>query len=86
MPASIPLRSDFDAPRVRNLARRCCDAKQSRRLLSLAAVYDGMTRAEAARIGGMDRQTLPDWVHRFNDEGPDGLANRKAHGPVHTWG
>ena len=61
MPASIPLRADFDARRVRNLARRCCDAQQSRRLLSLAAVYDGMTRAEAARIGGMDRQTLRDW-------------------------
>jgi len=82
MPASIPLRSDFDAPRVRNLARRCCDAKQSRRLLSLAAVYDGMSRMEAARIGGMDRQTLRDWVHRFNDEGPDGLTNRKAPGRV----
>ncbi len=80
MPASIPLRPDFDARRVRDLARRCCDAKQSRRLLSLAAVYDGMTRMEAAKIGGMDRQTLRDWAHRFNDEGPDGLANRKAPG------
>ena len=62
------------------LASRCKDARQSRRLLSLAAVYDGMSRGEAARIGGMDRQTLRDWVHRFNEEGPDGLTNRKGAG------
>jgi transposase len=41
----------------------------------LAAVYDGMSREDAARIGGMDRQTLRDWVHRFNDAGPAGLLN-----------
>ena len=28
----------------------------------------------------MDRQTLRDWVHRFNEEGPDGLTNRKGAG------
>ena len=71
MPASVPLRRDFDARHLRKLASRCKDARQSRRLLSLAAVYDGMSRGEAARIGGMDRQTLRDWVHRFNEEGPD---------------
>ena len=65
MPASVPLRRDFDARHLRKLASRCKDARQSRRLLSLAAVYDGMSRGEAARIGGMDRQTLRDWVHRF---------------------
>ena len=48
--------------------------------MSIAAVYDGMSRAEAARVGGMDRQTLRDWVHRFNDEGPAGLLDRKAPG------
>ena len=58
MPASVPLRRDFDARHLRKLASRCKDARQSRRLLSLAAVYDGMRRGEAARIGGMDRQTL----------------------------
>lgn len=82
MPASVSLRSDFDARQLRKLASLCKNARQSRRLLSLAAVYDGMTRAEAAKIGGMDRQTLRDWVHRFNDEGPEGLANRKGAGRV----
>ncbi len=53
MPASVPLRRDFDARHLRKLASRCKDARQSRRLLSLAAVYDGMRRGEAARIGGM---------------------------------
>jgi len=80
MSASIPLRPDFSASSLRALARRCTDANQARRLLSLAAVYDGMDRAQAATIGGMDRQTLRDWVHRFNNEGPDGLIDRKAPG------
>src|SRR5215217_1183317 len=55
----------------------------SRRLLSLAAVLDGMSRADAARIGGMDRQTLRDWVHRFNERGPEGLKDSwsKGHPP-----
>ena len=53
---------------------------QSRRLLSLAAVQDGMNRTEAARIGGMDRQTLQDWVHWFNAHGPDGLKDAWSKG------
>ena len=76
MSAKIALRTDFDAAQLRKLSRRCSDSGQSRRLLSLAAVYDGMSRADAAKIGGMDRQTLRDWVHRFNGQGPDGLSNR----------
>ncbi len=76
----IPLREDFDSVGVRCLAWRCDDAAQVRRLLSIAAVYDGMSRAGAARIGGMDRQSLRDWVHRFNAEGPAGLIDRKAAG------
>src|SRR3954447_3315811 len=56
-------------------------ANQSRRLLSLAAVVDGMNRTEAARIGGMDRQTLRDWVHRFNAHGPNGLLDGWSKGP-----
>lgn len=56
------------------------DADQARRLLALAAVYEGMDRAAAARIGGMDRQTLRDWVHRFNERGPAGLINTKSSG------
>ncbi|MCH8952828.1 MAG: transposase [Proteobacteria bacterium] len=76
----VELREDFDAPQLRRLARRCCDTRQTRRLLALATIYDGMSRADAARAGGMDRQTLRDWVHRFNAEGPDGLINRQGAG------
>src|SRR5271154_1041180 len=49
---------------------------------SLAAVRDGMDRGEAAKIGGMDRQTLRDWVHRFNAAGPDGLFDNWTDGPT----
>ena len=80
MPAAVSLRADFDALELRALARRCRDARQSRRLLSIAAVYDGMSRGAAARVGGMDRQILRDWVLRFNAEGPEGLVDRKAPG------
>ena len=77
---SVVLREDFDAGSVRRLARDADDADQARRLLAIAAVYDGMSRADAARIGGMDRQTLRDWAHRFNAEGAAGLINRIAPG------
>jgi len=70
MSAAIPLRGDCDAFELRVLAGRVKDANQARRLLAIAAVYEGMDREEAARIGGMDRQTLRDWVHRFNTHGP----------------
>jgi len=81
MPSTgIMLRDDFDAPTLRQLSRRCRDTRQVRRLLAIAAVYDGMNRADAARAGGMDRQTLRDWVIRFNAEGPDGLTNRQGAG------
>ena len=78
---SVRLREDYTAVEVRALAGRSKDAGQVRRLLSIAAIYDGMDRESAARIGGMDRQTLRDWVHRFNGEGPDGLIDRWAGGP-----
>ena len=78
MPSEIALRPDFDADQLRGLSRRSSDARQTRRLLALAAVYDGMSRADAARIGGMDRQTLRDWAHRFNQAGPEGLKNRRS--------
>lgn len=74
------IRSDFDAAQLRLLASHSKDANKARRLLSLAAIYDGMSRADAAILGGMDRQTLRDWVLRFNDRGPDGLLNRKSSG------
>ena len=58
MPARVSLRTDFTADDLRKLAAKSSDANQSRRLLSLAAVREGMRRGDAARIGGMDRQTL----------------------------
>ena len=78
--ASVRLRGDFDAAGVRRLAREAGDADQARRLLAIAAVYDGLSREAAARLAGMDRQTLRDWVHRFNAEGGAGLVNRAAPG------
>src|ERR1700724_1397989 len=80
MSAAIGLRQDFEAAALRRLASMVKDADQVRRLLAVAAVYDGMSREEAARIGGMDRQTLRDWVHRFNEGGADGLINVKSPG------
>jgi Winged helix-turn helix len=60
------------------VARPSKDVNQSRWLRSLAAVRDGMDRGSAAKIGGMDRQTLRDWVHRFNASGPEGLIDTWA--------
>lgn len=80
MPAKVPLRTDYNASELRKLASQSSNANQSRRFLSLAAVADGKSRTEAARIGGMDRQTLRDWVHRFNGEGPEGLIDRPCGG------
>lgn len=80
MPAAIAVRKDFSASDLRRLAARAKDANQGRRLLALAAILDGMSREAAARIGGMDRQTLRDWVIRFNAEGPEGLVNRTSPG------
>jgi transposase len=76
----IAVRTDFAAVEVRRLARRAKDSDQVRRLLAIAAVLDGASRAEAAKVGGMDRQTLRDWVIRFNEQGPDGLINVPAPG------
>ena len=81
MPSAVRLRDDYSAEELRALARRSKDVNQSRRLLSLAAVRDGMDRGGAAKIGGMDRQTLRDWVHRFNAAGPEGLIDNWTAGP-----
>ena len=69
MPSVLPFRTDYSSADLRRLARKTRDNNQCRRLLSLAGVLDGMNRTDAARIGGMDRQTLRDWVRRFNDPG-----------------
>src|SRR5438132_7290953 len=75
MGQAIPVRTDYSAGDVRQFAKRAKDAAQARRLLAIAAVLDGTSREDAAKIGGMDRQTLRDWVIRFNAQGPDGLIN-----------
>ena len=80
MAGGIPVRDDYLATDLRVFARRSRDAGQARRLIAIAAVLDGASRSHAAEIGGMDRQTLRDWVVRFNDEGPQGLINRTSPG------
>jgi transposase len=80
MSVPIPLRRDFDAAQVRGLARKSKEAAQARRLLALAAIYDGATRTEAAKIGGVGLQIIRDWVLRFNARGPDGLLDGKSPG------
>ncbi|WP_408901640.1 IS630 family transposase [Paracraurococcus ruber] len=76
----IPFRADFDAAKLRAAARRTKDAAQARRLLALAAIYDGASRTGAAQIGGVTLQIVRDWVLRFNAEGPAGPVDRKAPG------
>jgi len=76
----VPLRSDFDADGLRAIARRSKNGPQARRLLALAAIYDGATRTESARIGGVTLQVVRDWVVKFNAHGPEGLLNRKPPG------
>jgi len=80
MSAAIRMRNDYSADKLRGLARTCKNGAQARRLMSLAAVGEGKSRLEAAAIGLMDRQTLRDWVIRFNDEGPEGLIDHKSPG------
>ena len=80
MAAAIGLRSDYDAGALRAAAKRSKDGPQARRLLALAAIYDGARRTEAAKIGGVGLQVVRDWVLKFNTHGPDGLIDRKAPG------
>ena len=77
---TVALRQDYTAAALRRLAKAAASAAVARRLLALAAVLDGEGRREAARRAGMDRQTLRDWVRRFNAEGPAGLADRPRSG------
>ena len=80
MGTAIAMRTDYSSQELRRLAARVKDAGQVRRLLAIAAVLGGASREEAAKIGGMDRQTLRDWVIRFNQEGPAGLINKSSPG------
>ncbi len=80
MAAAVRLRDDFDAARLRGLAKASRDPDQLRRLLSLAEICDGGSRGDAARIGGVGLQTVRDWVLRFNAGGPEGLIDAKPPG------
>jgi transposase len=74
------MRTELDATGLREAARRSKDAAASRRMLALALVLEGSNRTEAARAAGMDRQTLRDWVHRYNAEGIAGLSDAPRSG------
>ena len=80
MAAAIGVRDDYDAGALRAAAERSKDGPQARRQLALAAIYDGATRTEAAKIGGVGLQVVRDWVMKFNADGPEGLIDRKAPG------
>jgi transposase len=80
MGAAIGVRVDYTAADLRGFVRRCGDADQVRRLLAVALILDGGSRSEAARVAGVTLQIVRDWVVRFNEGGPDGLATRKAPG------
>src|ERR687883_211416 len=73
-------RRELGADELRREAARCRDAKAARRMLALALVLEGGSREAAARAAGMDRQTLRDWVHRYNEEGLVGLRDRPRSG------
>ena len=77
---AVALKEGLSADAFRKAAATADDADQARRLLALAAVRDGVSRTQAARVGGMDRQTLRDWVHAFNERGIEGLVNATSPG------
>jgi transposase len=73
-------RTDYTAQELRGLTRRCSDGEQVRRILAIAMVLEGRPRTEAAEFNGMDRQTLRDWVHRYNRDGIVGLKSHRSPG------
>jgi transposase len=77
---TVAVRTEHGAAEIRALAKAAVTPEQARRLLAIALVLEGASREDAARSTGMDRQTLRDWVHRFNAAGADGLVDRKAPG------
>ena len=80
MPAALPIRDDLGPQELRALARRERDGRVGARLHALAHALEGRSRGEAARLAGMDRQTLSDWVRRYNEHGVDGLRDRPKPG------
>ena len=81
MATALPItRTEHSAAELRAVAGGCRDGAQVRRLLALALVLEGCPRTQAAEQNGMDRQTLRDWVHRYNADGLTGLADRPRPG------
>jgi transposase len=80
MPAPLPIRDDFGPHQLRALARRERDGRVCARLHALAHALDGRSRTDAARLAGMERQTLSDWVRRYNEQGVEGLRDRPKAG------
>ncbi len=80
MASVVIARNEFDAAELRAVAGRTSDPRQTRRVLAIAMVLDGHSRLLAAQAGGMDRQTLRDWVHRYNADGVAGLSDRPRTG------
>ena len=80
MGTAVLLRGDFNGASLRALAKKSRDGNRTRRLVAIAEIYDGGSRSDAARIGGVGLQTIRDWVLRFNARGPDGLVDGKAPG------
>ncbi len=74
-------RDDLSAADLRAASAKAGSVAAARRMLALALVLEGADRTTAAKSAGMERQTLRDWVHRYNGEGLAGLENR--HGPGH---
>lgn len=79
-PAVTVTRTEYTAADLRREAGRVRDGNAARRMLAIALVLEGGSREDAARTCGMDRQTLRDWVHRFNVEGLAGLSNDNTKG------
>lgn len=80
--AVVITRTDLSARGLRAAAAKAKDAKAARRMLAIALVLEGVDRKTAAESCGMDRQTLRDWVHRYNAEGLEGLSDRRSAGPT----
>jgi transposase len=81
MPRAIEVtRRDHSSKDLRKQSAQMRTSEAARRVLAIANVLDGMSREMAARLAGLDRQSLRDWVHRYNAEGVEGLYDRKAPG------
>lgn len=76
------IRTELSGRELRVAAAKAKDANAARRMLAIALVLEGVDRKTAAESCGMDRQTLRDWVHRYNAEGMEGLSNRRSAGPT----